>query len=74
MRRITPVTTAHTSEAVRDRPGVHARLLPNPFLSTVSLGPPSGDGRSIDSTRHALYRAASAGTAHPLSGAFASPA
>ena len=57
VRRTSPVTTARTSEAERDRPGLHARLLP-PFLSpTVSPGHPlSGDGRSIDYTRHTSMR------------------
>ena len=31
MRRSSPMTMPRTSKAVRDRPGVQARLLPNPF-------------------------------------------
>ena len=54
MRRTTRMTMHPTSEAVRDRPGLRARLLPNPFPHTVSLGPPSGDGRSKDYMRQAL--------------------
>ena len=54
MRRATRMTMPRTSEAVRDRPGLRARLLPNPFPTTVSLGPPSGDGRSKDYMRQAL--------------------
>ena len=66
MRRSNPVTTACPSEAVRDRPGMHARLLPNPFLPTVSLGPPSGDGRSKDYMRQYLCRSALRGGRKPL--------
>ena len=55
MRRATCIT-ARPTEAVRDRLGAEARLLPNPFLPTVSLGPPSGDGRSKDYTRQTSSR------------------
>ena len=68
-----PVTTACTSEAVRDRPGVQARLLPTPFPDTVSLSHPiSGDGRSIDYTRHTSINGHSRVCAPP--GAHSSPA
>ena len=53
MRRA-PCMTPSLSEAVRDRPGVDARLLPISSPSTVSPGPPSGDGRSKDFKRQAL--------------------
>ena len=58
VRRTSRMTMHRTSEAERDRPGVHARLLPNPFLPpTVSPSHPlSGDGRSIDYTRHTSMR------------------
>ena len=47
------MTMHRTAEAERDRPGVHARFLPTAFPPTVSPGHPlSGDGRSIDYTRH----------------------
>ena len=73
MRRANPVTTASTTEAVRDRPGVHARLLPTPFPPTVSPGQSlSGDGRSIDYTRHTSMQGHSRVCA-PL-GAHSSPA
>ena len=54
MRRATRMTMHPTSEAERDRPGLQAHLLPNLFPHTVSLGPPSGDGRSKDYMRQAL--------------------
>ena len=69
MRRVTRMTMHRTSEAERDRPGVHARLLP-PFLSpTVSPSHPiSGDGRSIDSTRQGLLQGGHCRDCAPLTG------
>ena len=50
--------------AVWDRPAHGTRLLPIPFPDTVSpIHPPSGDGRSIDSTRHTSSRGHSRGYA-----------
>ena len=57
MRRVTRMTMPRTPEAERDRPGLHARLLPSPFPTTVSPSHPlPGDGRSIDSTRQVILQ------------------
>ena len=66
MRLATCMTMPSPSEAVRGRPGMYARLLPNPFLPAVSLGPPSGDGRSKDYMRQHLCRSALRGGRKPL--------
>ena len=70
MRRVTRMTMHPTSEAERDRPGLHARLLPNPFPSpTVSPSHPlSGDGRSIDSTRQVILQDGHCRDCAPLTG------
>ena len=57
MRRVNRMTMPPTSEAERDRPGLHVRLLPPSLSRTVSPSHPiSGDGRSIDYTRHTSMR------------------
>ena len=72
MRRATCMTTACPSEAVRDRLGLDGRLHPGSSPAYVSLGPPSGDGRSKDYTRQALSqdfcRSALLEGRNPLSG------
>ena len=66
MRRATCMTMLSPTEAARDRPGAEARLLPGSPPPTVSLGPPSGDGRSKDYMRQGLCRSALRGGRKPL--------
>ena len=58
MRRATCMTMLSPTEALRERPGAEARLLPGSPPPTVSPGPPSGDGRSKDYMRQHLCRSA----------------
>ncbi len=66
MRRATCMTMLSPTEAARDRPGAEARLLPGSPPPTVSLGPPSGNGRSKDYMRQGLCRSALRGGRKPL--------
>ncbi len=58
----TSLISTRRRRVVCHRPAPDTRLLPTPFPDTVSPShPPSGDGRPIDSTRHASSRGDSRG-------------